>query len=127
MRGYRKRGKLSEERIRRLDELGFVWDGALEASLKKSQETWESKYAALVEYQRTHGHCRVPSDAKEHDSLGMWVSTMRAYRKQGKLSEERIRRLDELGFVWVAKRNDGREIDVRSEVWLVHFVLDCKL
>ena len=104
MRQYRRRGKLSEERIRRLTELGFVWDGALQARMEEvHEEIWESKYAALIEYKRVHGHCRVPAEWKEDVSLGYWVRTLRVYRKRGKLSEERIRRLDELGFVW-----DGR-------------------
>jgi hypothetical protein len=102
MRGCRKQGKLSEEQIRRLDELGFVWDGALQAW---AEEAWESKYAALVEFQRTHGHCRVSVLSKDHARLSNWVRTMRGNRKRGKLSEERIRRLDELGFVW-----DGRPV-----------------
>jgi len=98
MRGYRKRGTLSEERIQRLDALGFVW-GVL--------ATWESNYAALVEYQRAYGHCRVPTKSKDHARLGNWVSMMRLRKSQGRLSEERIRRLTQLGFVW----------DRASEVW----------
>ncbi len=97
MRRFKRRGTLSEERIRRLDELGFAWEGALKETWA---EAWESKYAALAEYQRTHGDCRVPIESKEYAGLGRWVGTMRGYRKQGKLSEERIRRLDELGFAW---------------------------
>ena len=101
MRGKRKQGKLSEKRIRRLDELGFVWDGTLDARVAEVyEEVWESKYAALVEFQRAHGHCRVSTLSKDHASLGNWVRTMRGHRRRGKLSEERIRRLDELGFSW---------------------------
>ena len=103
MRTYRKQGKLSQERIRRLTQLGFVWDGALEAKMEEfSEGVWESKYAALVEYRRAHGHCRVPGRSKDHASLGRWVLRMRSYRRQGKLSQERIRRLTQLGFVWDA-------------------------
>ena len=96
-RRYRRQGLLNEERIRRLTQLGFVWDGAFKVWAKKA---WESKYAALVEFQRTHGHCLVPATSKDLASLSGWVRTMRGYRRQGKLSEERIRRLDELGFMW---------------------------
>ncbi|MGA2031333.1 MAG: helicase associated domain-containing protein [Thermoguttaceae bacterium] len=101
MREYRKRGKLSEERIRRLTQLGFEWDGTVEA---RAEEAWESKYAALVEYQRTHGHCRVPNQSKDLVSLYNWIGTMRRYRKRGKLSEERIRRLTQLGFRWDSRK-----------------------
>jgi len=106
MRVYRRRGKLDEERIRRLTQLGFVWDGASKARIA---EAWESRYAALVEYQRTHGHCRVPTQSKDHASLSQWVSTMRGYRRRGKLDEERIRRLTQLGFVWDGASKAGME------------------
>jgi glycosyltransferase A (GT-A) superfamily protein (DUF2064 family) len=108
IRGYRKQGKLSKERIRRLNQLGFVWDGrerkAVEARMEKA---WESNYTALVKYQRAHGHCRVSTLSKNHARLGRWVSTMRGYRKQGKLSKERIRRLNQLGFVWNGRQERG--------------------
>ena len=63
------------------------------------------RLSALVEYQREHGHYRVP---QSHVSLGRWVSTVRGYRKQGKLSEERIRRLDALGFTWSMPKRPHR-------------------
>jgi hypothetical protein len=97
MRLRRSQGRLSAERIRLLDQLGFVWNRAFEA---QSGVAWESKYAELVEYQRMHGHCRVSTLSEDHANLGNWVSGMRRYRKQGKLNEERIRRLDKIGFVW---------------------------
>ena len=46
------------------------------------------------------GNCNVPVS---HKPLGTWVSTQRTQRRQsgeGKLSQDRIRRLDELGFNW---------------------------
>ena len=83
----------SEERRRRLDELGFVWD-----PLKSD---WEQEFDCLKRYEEREGHCRVPRDYKEGDyPLGNWVRTQR--RKKARLSEERRRRLDKIGFIWKA-------------------------
>ncbi len=99
-RGRRRRGQLSQEQIGVLDELGFSWDGWGERSGERSQARWESMYEALAAYQRAHGHSRVPRSTGEHSRLAHWLVTQRCARRQGKLSAERVRRLDELGFVW---------------------------
>ena len=82
-RAKRKR-YLSAERTRRLDALGFF-----------PAFGWESKYEALAAYQRAHGDCLVTG--KEYPNLGKWVIAQRCLRRTGKLSAERIRRLDVLG------------------------------
>jgi hypothetical protein len=87
-----RRNTLKPTYVERLDKIGFVWT---------REDPWESKYQALVEYQRTHGHCNVSTLDKEHASLGNWVRTQRGLRRRGELSEERIRRLDLLGFSWL--------------------------
>ena len=91
-RNARKANRLEQGRIERLDKLGFVWD-CLEYQ-------WESNYAALVKFQEEYGHCRVSTLSKPHAALGNWVRTLRLKKRQGKLSAERIRRLDLLGFTW---------------------------
>jgi len=62
--------------------------------------SWERRLKELEAFKKEHGHCRVSTLSKDHARLGRWVNTMRGYRRQGKLSEERIRRLNQLGFVW---------------------------
>jgi hypothetical protein len=111
MRGKKRQGKLSEERIRRLEELGFSWDGQGERNRAK----WESMYEALTAFQRAHGHCRVPRSTGDHNKLAHWVITQRHARRIGKLSAERVRRLDELGFRWdvPGERARDRSLDRR--------------
>jgi Helicase associated domain len=87
-----RKDTLSEERRQRLDELGFVWD-ALEAY-------WEEGFSYLKAYKKREGHCRVPATHTENGfRLGGWVNKQR-WRKGARWSEERRKRLDELGFVW---------------------------
>ena len=93
----RKRGKTSlpQDRAEALDVLGFDWDPCRERD-------WEEMFTALVEYKRVRGDCNVPPEWPEHLKLGRWVSTQRKEKKNGCLSEQRIARLNAIGFVWVS-------------------------
>jgi len=95
-RYLRRKGKLSAERVRKLDELGFSWEGRGEWN----QANWESMYKVLTAYRRVHGHCRVPLSTRDYADLSQWVARQRRARRIGKLSKDRVCRLDQLGFVW---------------------------
>ena len=83
--------QLMRERIERLDSLGFSWDPL--------NEQWESRYNALVNFKKHEGHCNVAQKYEiDGVKLGSWVSTQR--RLKHTLSEDRIRRLNSLGFIW---------------------------
>ncbi len=91
---FKKRGKLAADRVRRLDEIGFIWD------LLESQ--WESRFCDLLAYKTEHGNVDVPQS--ERTALGAWVATQRYARKNGEISPERIQRLDEIGFEWMRQK-----------------------
>ena len=78
---------LGDEKIRQLDNLGFAWN--------PFRSAWELKLRELRAFKEQHGHCRVPGSP---DGLGCWVSNIRHTKE--KLSETRIRRLNEIGFDW---------------------------
>ena len=92
-RHQKRKGKLSEERIRKLNNVGFEW------SPHNSLPTWDERLVELMEHKADHGHCSV-SKKKKQKSLATWVESQRSRRKQGKLSEARIKKLDVLGFEW---------------------------
>jgi hypothetical protein len=104
VRTAEKRRTLKPDHIRQLDALGFVWD--------YPATQWESMYAALVDYQKEHGHCNASTLSRT--PLGFWVKTQRDARKEGRLSEERIRRLDMLGFTWEMRRRERRDLEQQS-------------
>ena len=86
--------KLSAERKRRLDKLGFVWNWR--------DYLWERGFANLLKFKRREGHCRVPSVRKEENhNLGYWVSTQRKNQKE--MSAERKARLNKIKFAWKLK------------------------
>eukprot|EP00438_Fugacium_kawagutii_P035439 Skav231809 [mRNA] locus=scaffold692:236098:255161:- [translate_table: standard] len=97
-RSARKRDKLAQSQIERLDELGFVWDACC--------QKWETAYQELEKYEAEHGNVLVPSIYQTVGgfNLGSWVRTQRSARKRDKLAQGQIERLDELGFVWSARR-----------------------
>jgi hypothetical protein len=93
---------------------------AKKAKKKKPKATpvpvpWETRFAELVEYQKGYGHCR-PSRGKNRE-LSNWVLSMRkAYKdlQQRKangitissfflLTDERIAKLEGIGFQWVVR------------------------
>lgn len=88
-RQSRKNGKLTKERIRKLDAIHFVWEQDLD-------QEWLEKYESLKTFYLT---CNRWPKAKE-GSLGAWCCTQRKSYKQGTLSSERTGLLDKLGFPW---------------------------
>ncbi|WP_163720926.1 DEAD/DEAH box helicase [Mycolicibacterium psychrotolerans] len=90
-RAFRRRGVLSEERQRRLEQLpGWVWD--------PHDGQWEKKFISLQEFLASNGHARVP---RSNDQLGAWVQAQRQKFAKGTLESDRQRRLESLaGWTW---------------------------
>jgi superfamily II DNA or RNA helicase len=97
-RQARKLGKLSAEKIEKLDQIGFLWN-PLEA-------LWEHYLEKLATFRKTHGHSNPSQLLKDHKGLGAWVTKQRLLRTEGLLSSGRIAQLDELGMVW-SPRDDA--------------------
>ncbi len=66
----------------------------------KAPANWEEMFQALVAFKKDKGHCRVPAKWSENPQLGTWVGTRRRDFRKGRLSEERVARLEALGFEW---------------------------
>jgi hypothetical protein len=73
-----------------------------EGPSESDAQKWEINYLELVDFQKKHGHCIVPSTLKSR--LAYWVINLRADRRNGKddgrVTADRIDRLDRLGFDW---------------------------
>ena len=99
-RQFHRRGQLSQDRTRRLQALpGWAWN-AREAS-------WEAGYACLRKFVKRSGHAVVPEGYRDDDGfkLGHWVRKQRARRRNGELSDERVRRLESVpGWTWDARQ-----------------------
>ncbi len=108
-RQKRKTGNLSAQRIGRLEVLGFVWD-QLDAA-------WEEMYARLQAFRMREGHVNVAQNDPADPSLGKWCNFQRTRRKRGRLSAERMQRLETLGFAWVLRDGEWEEMFARLEAF----------
>jgi hypothetical protein len=85
-----KKNYLSPDRVKCLEDLGFEWN-PLEVA-------WEEMFAALTAYKKIHGDCNVPQGWKDNPPLANWCASQRTRCTNGKLSPDRINRLEDLGF-----------------------------
>lgn len=91
-RKYRE-GNICPERRAALDLLGF--DGGIQQGL-----SWNSWVKKLKTFKRKHGHCCVPYNYRSDPTLGNWVKRQRDTYFRERLSDERMKVLNSLGFVW---------------------------
>lgn len=91
---------LTAERIKQLDEIGFIWD--------VFQYNFDNNIKALKQYKERAGNCYVPVNHMEivngvDVKLGRWCSNIRKTingEYSCMLSEEMKKQLNQLGFVW---------------------------
>jgi superfamily II DNA or RNA helicase len=91
-RQFRTDQRLDASRTSRLEELGFDWD--------PYRTQWEQRFAELEAYQRSNGHCDVPYENDDQSKLGVWLALQRTANRAGQLSQDRAKRLENLGVNW---------------------------
>ena len=84
--------KLSSERFKKLQEIGFDF------SLDTHSARWNNMFNELLEFKNAFGHCNVSRDAEDDKKLARWVEIQRQCLSNGKLSSERFKKLEEIGF-----------------------------
>ena len=92
-RNDKKNGKLSDERIKQLEQLtGWYWE----------QDPFSNHYNELKQFIETNK--KLPSTMSkypEEKQLGNWCSTQRTNKKKGKLNDENIKQLEKIyGWYW---------------------------
>ena len=94
--------RLTPDRVKRLDSLGFSWD--------PHAELWEQNFVALQTFRNREGHCRVEQKHREEGlKLGLWVSNQRS--REDSLTPDQLKRLKSLSFSW----------DPLAEIWEQNF------
>ncbi|MCC5804989.1 MAG: helicase associated domain-containing protein [Opitutales bacterium] len=92
-RNARRRGKLDADRAKRLEAIGFAWDGFAE-----EEELWERSFAKLAAYKERFGHVDVAEDWPEDPKLGKWVAKQRVALARPPMPRDRSTRLRRLGL-----------------------------
>ncbi len=88
-------GTMSAERIAQLEGLhGWTWD--------PHSDLWEQGFLSLSTYVGREGNALVPAKHIEDDfKLGSWVNRQRSKYRQGKVSSDRVKRLEAVpGWLW---------------------------
>jgi superfamily II DNA or RNA helicase len=91
--------RLCGDRVMRLTAIGFSFD--------RRGGQWEAMFKELVAFMAGAGHCSVPRDEVQYKRLAAWVGSQRLDYRDNKISQERRKRLEDIGFVW----------DTRSSAW----------
>lgn len=108
-----KRGAMAQHRIDRLNEIGFVWNKDRKAPWKIK---WDKRFEELQKYMYKYGQIGVTLNGNVHPqwhALNEWAHVQRKRRKEDKLSNDLVARLDSIHFLW----------DVDDFVWEKHFKL----
>ena len=98
-----KPSTMTEERVKALDTIGFIWDSQGAA--------WYEHLSELSEFKQDNGHCNVPSNFVKNTRLATWVKCQRRQYKlfrEGKpsnMTQNRMAELDEMGFEWELRTN----------------------
>ena len=120
-----KRGRssrLTEERMKMLEDLGMEWEVKKAATAEEDEKpapqkpsgrgTWESRFDELKDYKEKYGDCAVPNNYPPNKRLGSFVKKQREdYRlynsgKHSPMNPERIKRLESLGFAWTVTNRE---------------------
>ena len=90
----RNETQLTDEQQRRLEALGFVWDNRHEVS-------WEEHYQEAAAYAIAHGNLAVRFDYRQNGKcIYRWLSNQRDRLAQGKLPDDKQKRLEALNPAW---------------------------
>ena len=112
-RHLKQQGLLRADRWRRLHALRLDWKTGASVDPR-----WERSLLRLLEFRRRFGHCQVPAAWAENVNLGRWVVKTRGLKNKGRLSVEKVRRLNDVGFVWNARGTRQRAHDAVWSGWL---------
>ena len=86
---------------------------------KSDIDLWEYRFESLIKFKEERGHCLVPKVFPEDRQLSYWVFRQRGLYSNRKkkrvnncLTDERIQRLQDIGFVFQAKHSkEQNEVD----------------
>jgi superfamily II DNA or RNA helicase len=82
-----------DERIKKLNEIGFVWD------IRDYQ--WDIMYDCLIKYKEQYNTIKISKNCIFNSiKLGTWTITQRKSYKKGDMKKERVQKLDNIGFLW---------------------------
>jgi len=113
-----KRNTLTDERIRLLKEVDFIWSS--------HDAVWEERFHGILAFKRKYGHCNVPSRFEQNPQLAIWTKRQRREYKRfmsgvsSAMAPSRIEKLNNIGFVWdCRKMNNPHVVDLLKNTTMI--------
>jgi hypothetical protein len=72
-------------------------------------KAWDEKLQELKRFREIHGHLNVPRYSADWKSLCHWTRYQRERKQSGKLTQNQIEALEELGFQWMTQKDSWEE------------------
>lgn len=90
-----KANTLTDEQIKKLDSIGMDW-------MDRVDRIWENGFIEAKNYSEEYGNLSVPKNYRSNTDfpLGIWIQRQRSLYKNNKISEDRIKRLTDIGMNW---------------------------
>ena len=98
--GNRNEKSLTEEQIRRLEQIGMIWENRNQIV---SDEAWQRKFRSVQAFYREYGHLNIPDDyaGGNGKSLSLWLNRQRKQKSASKLCQAQIEMLEDIGMDWL--------------------------
>lgn len=98
-RNMYKNNNLSNDRIKKLEKIGMIWDASIDAD-----KIWNDHYIIAKQYYEEHGNLLINTRSRyKGDNLGAWINKNR--NEKDKLSNDKINKLESIGMVWNVHHN----------------------
>ncbi len=99
---------LSEDKIKKLEEIGMMFENL-------NDDTWNKMYELAKKYYEHYGNLKIPRSFKTLNgydvdekgcNLGLWIGTQKANYKKGSLLEDKIKKLEKIGMIFENVNDD---------------------
>ncbi|WP_329834144.1 helicase associated domain-containing protein [Streptomyces sp. BE133] len=110
-RQHHRKGWMPADRITALDRLGMIWD--------TDQYRFETVLTHARTYRAAHGHLAVPQAHRTDDGypLGIRINVLRRNYAKGRLPQQRIDALDDLGMVWHTRDQANEQLIAHARAY----------
>ncbi len=129
--------KITEEQINMLEDIGMQWSVKKGKPWFQTDMDWEIKYQLCQTYYQKNGHIMLPKNFKTKDgihydekghNLYVWLLQQKGlYQKNPnggeKISEERIKKLNDLDIEWQFDNNKCRSVGYSIRKWKSTYLL----
>lgn len=90
-----KSNSLTDEQIKKLDSIGMDW-------MDRVDRVWENGFIEAKNYSEEYGNLSVPKNYRSNTDfpLGIWIQRQRSLYKNKKISDDRVKRLTDVGMNW---------------------------